>query len=93
MHRRLLVAGLMFSAALLTGSSAWAATYPNGGTPPTTVHVEAQTAVAPTTTTPAPPASGSSLPFTGGDVAALTGTGVAAIGLGTFLTRRSRRRA
>jgi hypothetical protein len=93
MHRRLLVAGLMVSAALLTGSSAWAATYPNGGTPPTTVQVEAQTAVAPTTTTTAPASSGSSLPFTGGDVATLTGTGVAAIGLGAFLTRRSRRRA
>jgi hypothetical protein len=90
MGRRGIVIGLVVSVLLLMGStSAWAAVYPNGGTTPTTVRVEAATAVAPATVEPTP--SGSTLPFTGGDVATLAATGVTAIGVGLLLTRRSRR--
>jgi hypothetical protein len=90
MGRRGILVGLIVSVPLVMGSaSAFAAVYPNGGTTPTTVRVEAATAVAPATVDPA--SSGSTLPFTGGDVAGLAATGVSAIGVGLLLTRRSRR--
>ena len=90
MTKRLLLVGFAVSSVVCGWSTgAWAGVYPNGGTTPTTVRVEAQTAVAPTTVTQAP--AGSTLPFTGGDVATLAGTGVVAIGVGALLTRRSRR--
>jgi len=92
MGRRLMLATFAATTVVFgCASGAWAATYPNGGTTPTTVRVEAQTATAPPTSSPAP--SGSTLPFTGSDVATLAGTGVVAIGVGTALARRSRRDA
>ncbi|HZR15603.1 MAG TPA: hypothetical protein VFC33_20385 [Acidimicrobiia bacterium] len=92
MVRRLLVCGLAVVGLVLSGASvASAATYPNGGTPPTTAQVEARTAVAPATVPSSAPSSG--LPFTGGDVAGLASIGAGAIVLGAFLTRRGRRRA
>jgi hypothetical protein len=92
MFRRLLVGSLAAVGLIVSGASAAsAATYPNGGTPPTTAQVEARTAVAPATAPSAAPSSG--LPFTGGDVAGLAGIGGGAIVLGAFLTRRGRRHA
>ena len=84
------VAGLCFAGATaLVAAPAGAASYPNGGSTPTTVTVEG-------TTVPAPAAThdpGQSLPFTGGDVAGLTVIGLALVGGGTVLVRRGRVRA
>ncbi len=89
MGRRCVLVGLIVSVFLLVGStSAFAALYPNGGSTPTTVRVEGATVSAPVT---APASSGSTLPFTGGDVVTLTGIGVGAIAIGVVLARRSRR--
>lgn len=88
MGRRCVLVGLIVSVFLLVGStSAFAALYPNGGST-TTVRVEGATVSAPVT---APASSGSTLPFTGGDVLTLTGIGVGAIAIGVVLARRSRR--
>jgi hypothetical protein len=94
MGRSLLLVGFAVSTVVCGWSAgAWASSYPNGGTTPTTVRVDAQTAVAPATATVTQAPSGSTLPFTGSDVATLAGSGVVAIGVGTLLTRRSRRKA
>ncbi|MBV8950848.1 MAG: hypothetical protein JOZ99_08235 [Actinobacteria bacterium] len=89
MGRRCVLLGLIVSVFLLVGaSSAFADVYPNGGTTPTTATVDAATVTAPAPTSTVSP---STLAFTGGDVATLTGIGVAAIGVGVVLARRSRR--
>ncbi|MBV8951668.1 MAG: hypothetical protein JOZ99_12390 [Actinobacteria bacterium] len=83
------VAGLCFAGATaLVAAPAGAASYPNGGSTPTTVTVEG-------TTVPAPAAThdpGQSLPFTGGDVAGLAGIGMAAVAVGGAMASRGRRR-
>ncbi len=90
MGRRSLLVGLALSALLLMSSApAWAAVYPNGGTTPTTAQVEAATATAPATAA-APASSGTTLPFTGGDVMTLTAVGLGAVGVGLVLARRAR---
>jgi hypothetical protein len=91
MGRRAILVGILLSIPVLGGSaSAWAAAYPNGGTPPTTVRVEAATAatVAPA---PAPASSGTTLPFTGGDVVTLSAAGLGTTLVGLLLVRRARR--
>lgn len=71
---------------LAPAAHAGAAPYPNGGDTPD---------VAPQTTevSPAGAAKPSTLPFTGGDIAQIAALGVASVGAGTFVVRRSRRRA
>lgn len=93
--RKLLVAGVLAAAAFGVTTPAFAqtdyVTPPEEGevlgtelsrTPPA---VEATVSPASTST------AGGSLPVTGGDVAGLTAIGVAAIGAGAVLVRRSRR--
>jgi hypothetical protein len=85
------VAGLCFAGATaLVAAPAGAATYPNGGSTPTTVPVavEAKTATAPVAVDP-----GRSLPFTGGDVVGLAGIGLAAVTVGGVMAGKSRRRS
>ena len=85
------VAGLCLAgASALVATPAGAATYPNGGSTPTTVTVEANTATAPAAVVHDP---GQSLPFTGGDVAGLAGIGLAAVAVGGVMTGKGRRRA
>jgi hypothetical protein len=69
---------------LAPAAHAGAASYPNGGTP--------QVNPTGTQVLPSQVSRGSTLPFTGGDVAQLAAIGAVSIGAGTFLVRRSRRR-
>lgn len=81
--RRFAAAGVV-AAAVLAPSAAFAVEYPTGGTPPSQQPSGAQ--VSPTSS-----ARGSSLPFTGGDVAGLAAMGGAAALAGALLVRQSRR--
>jgi hypothetical protein len=82
---RVLAMGAIVGGVLAPGA-AFAASYPNGGTPPSSVdpatHVEAATATQP---------GSSSLPFTGGDVAGLAAVGGGAVIIGGLLAHRARR--
>lgn len=69
-----------------------------GGSPPastpatrTATPTATPTASVSATATAEPPASDGGLPFTGADIAGLSVVGVAALGAGTLLVRRSRR--
>jgi hypothetical protein len=101
-HARWLVAvgAALFVLALPT--VAWAASatqttcsYPNQNCqPPATVLGETQTSSggSPTAVEGAQASNGSSLPFTGADIAGLTAIGVVAIGVGYVMHRRARTR-
>jgi hypothetical protein len=85
------VAGLCFAGATaLVAAPAGAASYPNGGSTPTTVTVEAKTVTAPVAVAHDP---GQSLPFTGGDVLGLAGVGLAAVTIGGVMAGKGRRRS
>jgi hypothetical protein len=80
-----IAAALGVAGAALVPSAAFAVEYPTGGNPPTDVsRTGAQTS-------PASTSRGSSLPFTGGDVAGLAAMGAAAVLGGGLMLRHGRR--
>jgi len=73
---------------LAPGAAAFAVDYPGGGTPPS----NPTTDVGGTEVKGVQVSKGSSLPFTGGDVAGLAAIGSGAAAVGGLLVMRSRRR-
>lgn len=78
--------GIAVAAALAVPTAASAQDYVNNETPEVKGITDTRTDVAPATES-----RGDSLPITGGDVAGLTAIGIAAVGAGAVLVRRSRR--
>lgn len=81
-----LLTGIAVTAALAVPTAASAQDYVNQEQPDVAGITDTRT-----DTAPADDSRGGSLPITGGDIAGLTAIGLAAVGAGAVLVRRSRR--
>jgi LPXTG-motif cell wall-anchored protein len=91
--RKLLMAGAVAVAVVGMPAVAMADDYVGGndGSQVLGTQLARSTPAAPVAAAPATTSRGAGLPVTGGDLAGLTAAGLASIGAGTVLVRRSRR--
>lgn len=89
--RKLLVASVVTAAALGLPAAAMAEDYPLNTTNVLGSDLSRSTEASPAAAVAGTSTGRAGLPVTGGDIAGLTGVGLAAIGTGTVLVRRSRR--